>query len=321
LLTISQTILATPAISWETRAVEGAESSPDFRPQREAAYERLMGREYSLVYHETKPSVPHVDVYIFPPADDEEYFTLITGGMSDLPMQVPDTGSEPSRIELVMFVDEPKKELGMVMQQLAHYPHDNKTWFGFGHTIPWGEPLLAGSQLDTIFLAHTEVGGGEVGDDLVIDGDRVKLLQVGGITAAECEFKLEHGANALIDRFIERGATLIVEPGRDPYVTEEEIGEPFPFAGHPTLGVYSTRTVMNGDEPIMLVVHDDDGDWQFLPEAGIGEDGVLIHLSHIVEAHPEIHELRDLPRGWGAERTSESDPWARSEWSEGADEP
>jgi Suppressor of fused protein (SUFU) len=292
---------------------------PDFVEQRELAYERLMGREYEFVYHDSEPTVPHVDVYVFAPTDDEEYFTLITGGMSDLRMRVPDDlESETRRAELVMFVDEPNEVLANVMRGLAHYPHDNKTWFDFGHTIPWKEPLVPGSKLNTIFLANTEVGGGEVGDDLVIDGDRVKLFQVAGITSVECEFKLREGAKALIDRFIERGATLIVEPERDSYVADDEIGEPFPFAGYPTLGVISTRDVMNGETPILLVAHDQDGEWKFLPGSGFEpEKGVLLHLAHIVEDHPEIHELRDLPRGWAAERTSENDAWERYPLPEG----
>jgi hypothetical protein len=293
-----------------------AEEPSDLVEQRELAYERLMGREYEFVFHESEPAIPHVDVYVFSPTDDEDYFTLLTGGMSDLRMSVPENlESEGRRAELVMFVDEPNQELVKVMRQLGHYPHDNNTWLGFAHTIPWQAPLLPGSPLDTILLANTTVGGGEVGDDLVIEGDRVKLFQVAAITNAECQFKLEQGANALFDRFIERGAGLIIEPGRESYVSDDEVGEPFPFAGYPTLGVYSTRDVMNGDVPILLVVHDDNGDWQFLPGAGVEvENGVLLHLSHIVEAHPEVHELRDLPRGWAAERDSDGDTWRRYAW-------
>lgn len=289
----------------------------DLIEERERAYARLMGREYEFVYHETEAATPHVDVYVFGPTDDEDYVTLITGGMSDLPMAVPDRfRSEPRRAELVMFVDEPHEELANVMRQLAHYPHDNKTWFGFGHTIPWDKPLVPGSQLDTIFLANPNLGDGVV-DGLVIDGETVRLYQVGGITSLECEFKLRNGANALIDRFIEREASLVVEPERDSYVDENEIGELFPFAGYPTLGVYSTRDVMNGESPILLVVHDREGDWQFLSGGPFESDnGVLIHLSHIVEDHPEIHELRDLPRGWAAERDSVEQPWRRYAWHE-----
>jgi hypothetical protein len=295
-----------------------ADDLPNLVEQRERAYERLMRREYASVYHDSEPRIPHVDVYVFAPTDDEEYFTLITGGMSDERMRLPrSTEAEAVRVELVMFVDEPKEELAGVMRHLAHYPRDHKTWFGFGHTIPWQHPILPGSQLNTIFLANTSVGGGEVGDDLVIDGDRVKLLQVAGITSAECEFKIAHGANALIDRLIERGATLIVEPERESYVADDELGEPFPFVESPELGVYSTRSVMNGETPILLVVHDHEGDWQFLDGSGFeAEKGVLLHLSHIVEGHPEIHELRDLPRGWAAERGSADEPWTRLAWTE-----
>jgi hypothetical protein len=75
--------------------------------------------------------------------------------------------------------------------------------------------------------------------------------------------------------------------------------------------------VMAGESPILLVVHDQDDDWQFLSGSVYEpEKGVLVHLSHIVEGHHEIRELRDLPRGWAAERGSGTEAWRRYAWPE-----
>jgi hypothetical protein len=58
---------------------------------REQVYADVFGDRFT-VSHELLPLVPHIDVYVFEPDDDRgrDFFTLVTGGMSDLPMGVPD---------------------------------------------------------------------------------------------------------------------------------------------------------------------------------------------------------------------------------------
>jgi hypothetical protein len=294
---------------------------PDFVEQREAAYEQLLGREYSLVYHETEPETPHVDVYVFPPTDEEDYYTMTTGGMSDLRMNVPaKRGHEydARRAELVMFADEPRLELIEVLRVLAHFPHVEQTFFEFGHTIPWRGPIVVGSSLDTILLANSTLAFEKHGEPLVLEGDPVSLLQAAAITKLECEYKLQHGANALIDRFIERGASLVFDPFRASCVAEDEPGDRFPFPADPHQGVFTTRKIMDDEKPILLVLHEEDGDWPFLPGTSVeSADLVLVHFHHIVDDHPDIHVLGDLRRGWAAERASETDDWTRYPWTEG----
>ena len=72
---------------------------------------------------------------------------------------------------------------------------------------------------------------------------------------------------------------------------------------------------MEGREPILLVVHDSSGHWQFLPGSRVTtEMGVAIHLAHMIDEHPEVHELSDLPPGWAAERTTVGTSWQRFDW-------
>jgi hypothetical protein len=86
----------------------------------------------------------------------------------------------------------------------------------------------------------------------------------------------------------------------------------FPFHESPQLGVWTTQQIMDLEEPILLVSHEQNGDWQFLPGRAVDvAEGVALHLAHVVERHPEVHELADLPRGWGAERDSPDVPWRR----------
>lgn len=60
----------------------------EFQEQREAFYDLLSG-EAKEVYHEVLPATPHIDVYSYPPHQNVKYWTLVTGGMSDLPMNMP----------------------------------------------------------------------------------------------------------------------------------------------------------------------------------------------------------------------------------------
>ncbi len=72
--------------------------------------------------------------------------------------------------------------------------------------------------------------------------------------------------------------------------------------------------------PILWVVHDNDGDWSF---GSVGDfefnTTSLVCLSHVVDQHPEIAALADLPRGWLAERPSAGEAWVREEAGEEED--
>lgn len=101
-------------------------------------------------------------------------------------------------------------------------------------------------------------------------------------------------------------------PARSPIANLNRVPREFPFNESPTLGVYATQEILDLQAPILLVLHDRDGDWQFLPGSDPGlADGVVLHLAHIVERFPNIHELADLARGWGAERSAAGAPWDR----------
>jgi hypothetical protein len=75
---------------------------------------------------------------------------------------------------------------------------------------------------------------------------------------------------------------------------------------------YTTRAVMAGERPILLVSHEVGGNWQFLDGDPVDiAEGVVVHLAHIVDAHPELSALADLQPGWAAERASVEGDWRR----------
>lgn len=76
--------------------------------------------------------------------------------------------------------------------------------------------------------------------------------------------------------------------------------------------VLTTRFVLDDGLPILRVVHDHDGDWQFLCGSLVEtRDAKVVCLESIVEMSPGISELADLPLGWCAERDAPGSPWHR----------
>jgi hypothetical protein len=69
---------------------------------------------------------------------------------------------------------------------------------------------------------------------------------------------------------------------------------------------------MDENEPILLVFHDEDGDWEFLSSyEEHADEVVLVHLGHVLEWDPTVSVLEDLPKGWKAWRWSVEDEWVR----------
>src|SRR5215213_10481786 len=94
----------------------------------------------------------------------------------------------------------------------------------------------------------------------------------------------------------------------------------WPFHDSPDLAVFVTAKVHDEGLPVLWVVHDADGDWLFAN----GDDfdpktASVIHLSHVVEGHPDVAEVADLPLGWHAQRDAVGAPWHRKEYVVGAE--
>ncbi len=88
----------------------------------------------------------------------------------------------------------------------------------------------------------------------------------------------------------------------------------WPFQDAKNTAVITTRQVIEDDHPILLVSHDEDGDWQFLcGTTDEPDDGRLVSLSFVVEQFASVTELADLPTGWQAHRDTPEQPWQRAE--------
>jgi hypothetical protein len=87
---------------------------------------------------------------------------------------------------------------------------------------------------------------------------------------------------------------------------------PWRFSEGKNRGVFTTKRVLDGTHSILLVSHDEEGDWQFLcGTTNRAEDGRIVSLEYVIEQHPAITELADLPVGWRAMRDGPDQPRRR----------
>ncbi len=80
----------------------------------------------------------------------------------------------------------------------------------------------------------------------------------------------------------------------------------FPF----NRAVYTTKGIMQKDDTINLIMHDNDGDWQFLPGTSVeSEECSVICAGCLYEKYPYIGEYAKLEPGLEVYRDNESSDW------------
>ena len=106
----------------------------------------------SSVFQETISDLVHVDVLIIDPEENRDYYTLVTTGMSDRAMKVPEHCEMFAHAELMLRLptDWPMSEDAFREERnywpirwlriLARFPHEYQTWLFEGHTIPNQDP-------------------------------------------------------------------------------------------------------------------------------------------------------------------------------------
>jgi hypothetical protein len=95
-----------------------------------------------------------------------------------------------------------------------------------------------------------------------------------------------------------------------------DVAFPFPDGRFPpSLGAVVQRTVLTGQEPARVVIHDDENDW--LVGDGVNDPtapgaSVIACISHVAEADSSVAELTTLPIGYMAQRDEPDQPWVVS---------
>lgn len=191
--------------------------------------ERHIG-EVTMVFHEIVSDLVHIDVHHVPPEPGREFHTLITTGMSEKPMTVPEGAEEFRFAELVLclppdwkltredFADEAHYWPIHLLKTLARLPHEYDTWLGPGHSVPNGGEQPEPYAKNTRFCCAMIVPAIRFGKDFLRlgtpDERMINFYSVWPLLADETEFKLKQGYEELMDRLFARDVTDVVDVAR-----------------------------------------------------------------------------------------------------------
>ncbi len=181
--------------------------------------------EIDMVFHELVSDTVHIDVHHVKPTEDRPFHTLITSGMSDLPMTTPEEYDANPYMELMItlpadwqisdeaFRDEQWYWPIRQLKFLARFPHKFNTWFGWGHTIPNGnpaEPFADNTRFMGVVLAPP-IGVPDEFIELTINEDKeIHFFSLVPLYEEEMSLKLREGSDELFDRFDQHGINEVV---------------------------------------------------------------------------------------------------------------
>ncbi len=185
----------------------------------------------ATVFHELISTTVHIDVHIVLPTPECPWVSLVTSGMSDIPMNAPEGAEEFRFAELMIrlpadwslgeeaFKDEKNYWPIRTLKFLARFVHEYETWLSFGHTIPNGNPpapLAPGLSFIGVVLSMPWFGGEDLAVLRLPDGTPIRFWSVIPLHPSEMEFKLANGADALFERMAGAGQDDLFDPNRPP---------------------------------------------------------------------------------------------------------
>ncbi len=181
-----------------------------------------------MVFDEIESELIHRDVYLIKATEERPYHILLSCGMSALPMKVPN-GIESSKFieTMILLPKEWNLEYGSfseeknywpirIMKEIMMLPHENETWFGFGHTYGHeeDEEFAEGIGFNSIMLASSMELSDEFTHIELDNGKVVDIYTLIPLYKEELEFKMKNGASALLEKFDKFGIEEIVKIGR-----------------------------------------------------------------------------------------------------------
>ena len=191
----------------------------------EGHIEQYFGK-FENVFHELVSPDIHVDICVVPPSEERDYCTLVTMGMGAHRMNVPEELAEYKleRAELAIALPADRKldQESMkderwywpirLLKGLARFPIECETWLGCGHTMDNEEPFAGNTKLCASILIEPQ--NAEDGSEVCVlpGGEEVNFYQVIPLYEDELNYKLEHDADALLDKMA--GISFVVNPTR-----------------------------------------------------------------------------------------------------------
>lgn len=193
----------------------------------EAHVEKYIGKIES-VYHEVLSDLVHLDVLIVPATAERPYHVLVTSGVSDEPMNVPEGMEKFRRVELLIALPRNWPLDQESLKNEAHYwpvrwlkmigrlPHEYKTWIGWGHSIPNGDPPepIANTGFVGAMLTPPYSLPKDFFQFRTKSGDTISFYVLTPLYKEEMDLKLKKGADVLEERFEKRGIGFVLDTKR-----------------------------------------------------------------------------------------------------------
>jgi len=182
-----------------------------YTQEQEAAFTREIEARFGKIDQVLRePESPNirVELCVIP---GEEGTTLVTRGMGARAMNVPEElrRYNHDRAELVMLLPQGwdihgRGECGYWplrwLKLLARLPCEEDNWLGWGHTVPGGEPFAENTAFDSLLLLDAFIPDRQRKSEITLPGgEQLRLYQLFPLYPEELSYKLEHGAQALVD--------------------------------------------------------------------------------------------------------------------------
>ena len=183
------------------------------------------------VFHEIVSPDIHVDICMVPPTEERDYYTLVTMGMGahrmNVPKELAEYKLERAELAIALSADWKLDQESMkdekwywpirLLKSLARLPIASDTWLGFGHTMDNQEDFAENTKLCAAILTGPQ--GTQDGSEVcpLPGGEEVNFYQVIPLYEDELDYKLEHDADALLNKM--RGISFVVNPTRQNAIT------------------------------------------------------------------------------------------------------
>lgn len=188
--------------------------------------ERHLG-PVGMVLGDVAATTGAVDLLCVPPTEKRPWTSVVTAGMSRLPME--GAGDAPPHVELHLalpgdwplqmeaFHDERHDWPIRLLKVLASFPLQTGTWLGAGHTLPNDDPPVRYAR-GTSMCGALLWPGALVPESFdladLAGGRRTSFLAVFPLHADELTFTRQEGGAALMERFQAHRVTELLDPGR-----------------------------------------------------------------------------------------------------------
>ncbi len=187
---------------------------------------KFVGNPETVLHEVVSPTV-HVDIHVIRPTPTRNFYTLVTSGMSDKPMNSPFKGLEYAELVICLpptwelseqsIFDERNYWPIRQLKYLARLPHEFDTWIWATHTIPNGDPPVQfadNTKTTGVLLAYPRLFGEEFWTLKINPSKEIHFLGLMPIYTEEMNLKLELGVEALYKRFTENNICELLKIDR-----------------------------------------------------------------------------------------------------------